>query len=551
MAKPGKAEQAYLRVAAESHDRRMKWWREARFGMFIHWGPISIKGTEIGWSRDPGPNGNRGGQFPAEVYDNLYKEFNPAKYNAQEWVAIAKAAGMKYIVFTTKHHDGFCEFDSKLTDYKITSPTCPFHRDVVKELAAACHAGGIRLGFYYSQPDEHQPDYRTATHARYIEYLHGQVRELLSNYGQVDVIWFDGLGGSSQDWDADKLFVMMRQLQPNIIINNRCGPAADFDTPEQTIGKFQNNRPWESCMTISRHGQWAWGGAQDGVKTLAECMNMLIRCAGGDGNMLMNVGPRPDGVIDPEQANRLKEMGAWLGKYGESIYGTRGGPIRPGPWGCATCKGDTIYVHILKWLGDTVTLPAINKKVLSGSALTGGKAEVKQSDDGVEISVPAGDRQEIDTIVALKLDGPAAEVMPVSLTGSLTNGKKATASNVYQNNGGYSADKAIDGEENTRWATDAGTHAAWLEIDLGQPTTFSRVRIVQEEEYARRIQKFELQYKEGDEWKSCLSGTTTPADYTHDFAPVTARIVRLNILEATEGPTINELELYPPAGKKH
>ena len=530
----------------EQREARMKWWREARFGMFIHWGPISLKGTEIGWSRDPGPNGARGGQFPAAVYDALYKEFNPTKFNAKEWVAIAKAAGMKYLVFTTKHHDGFCEFDSKLTDYKITSPQSPFRRDVVKELSDACHAADIRLGFYYSQPDEQQPDYRTANHARYIEYLHGQVRELLSHYGRVDIIWFDGLGGSAKDWDAQKLFPMMRQLQPDILINNRCGLAADFDTPEQTIGRYQVNRPWESCITICN--QWAWK-PNDEMKSLKQCLQTLIRCAGGDGNLLFNVGPMPTGEIEPRQVERLKEMGQWLAKYGQSMYATRGGPIRPGSWGCTTSKADTLYVHVLTWSGDSIMLPAINRKIVASAALTGGKAEVKQTDEGIEISVPAADRQEIDTIVALKLDGSAADVKPAAVAGSLTAGKKATVSNIYQNNADYAGGKAMDDDENTRWATDSGTHAAQLEVDLGQPTAFNRVRILQEEPYANRIQKFELQYKDGDGWKTILSGTTTPADYVKDFDTVTARIVRLNILEAAEGPTINEFQLFAPKKK--
>ncbi len=333
-------------------ESRMQWWREARFGMFIHWGPVSLKGTEIGWSRNPGPNGAGGGSIPAAEYDNLYKQFNPVKFNGKEWAQIIKASGMKYVVLVTKHHDGFCEFDSKLTDYKITSDQSPFKRDIVKELSTACRAEGIKFGVYYSQPDEHHPDYRTANHARYIEYLHGQVRELLTNYGDISVVWFDGLGGSAQDWDAKTFFPMMRQLQPQVIINNRCGVAGDFDTPEQTIGGFQINRPGESCMTISAHNAWAWGGANDGVKSLASCLQMLVNCAGGDGNMLLNVGPMPTGEINSQQVARLKEMGDWLGKYGESIYGTRGGPYKPGKSVCCTRIDHAVYIHVLHWPGE-------------------------------------------------------------------------------------------------------------------------------------------------------------------------------------------------------
>ena len=188
-------------------------------------------------------------------------------------------------------------------------------------------------------------------------------------------------------------------------------------------------------MTISRRGQWAWGGPDDGVKTLAECMNMLIRCAGGDGNMLLNVGPMPTGEIAPEQVGRLKEMGAWLAKYGASIYGTRGGPFKPGRWGVSTHKGRTIYLHVQRWPGETLTLPAIPAKIVRSTALTGGTVTVKQTADAIEIALPAGDRQEMDTVIALELDRPASEIAPLAVLAgsrSLATGKKATASNVFQ-----------------------------------------------------------------------------------------------------------------------
>ncbi|MEI8375129.1 MAG: alpha-L-fucosidase [Planctomycetota bacterium] len=396
----------------EQRIARMKWWQEARFGMFIHWGPVSLKGTEIGWSRNPGPNGHRG-NIPAAEYDNLYKKFNPTKFNSKEWVAIAKAAGMKYLVFTTKHHDGFCEFDSKLTDYKITSPQSPFGRDVVKELADACHEAGIRFGVYYSQPDSHHPDYRSANYPRFIKYLHGQVSELLSNYGQVDVIWFDGLGGSANAWDAPRLFALIKQLQPNIIINDRCGLPGDFGSPEQTVGTFQMDRPWESCITICN--QWAWK-PNDGMKSLKQCLHTLITCAGGNGNLLFNVGPMPTGEIEPRQVERLKQMGQWLEKYGQSIYSTRGGPIKPSKGIVSTHKGDTVYIHVLQWPGDSIVLPALPKKVLSATLLTGGDVKLAQVDGKITLTVAKADQQEIDTIIAIKLDGPAEDIAPMSIS---------------------------------------------------------------------------------------------------------------------------------------
>ncbi|MBI2302599.1 MAG: alpha-L-fucosidase [Armatimonadetes bacterium] len=524
-------------------DARLQWWREARFGMFIHWGPVSLTGEEIGWSRNPGPNGYGGGKTPAAEYDALFKRWNPSEFNAKQWVAIAQAAGMKYMVFTSKHHDGFCEWDSKLTDYKITSPESPFHRDVVRELADACHAAGLRFGLYYSPPDAHHPDYHV-DQARYNEYFHGQIRELLSNYGKLDIIWFDSLGGSAESWGAEQLFADIKRLQPDILINNRLGLPADYDTPEQTIGGFQLNRPWETCMTICN--QWAWR-PDDAMKPLEQCLRTLISCAGGDGNLLFNVGPMPTGAIEPRQVDRLKEMGDWLGKYGESVYATRGGPYKPNRNLASTRRGDTVYVHVFKWTGETLTLPALPAKVLESSLLTGGTVQVAETADGLALTVAKADQQAIDTIVKLKLDRPAMDIAALRTVprNLVRPGMKVTASNVYLNMAEHGADRAIDGNDGTRWATDGGTRSAWLEVDLGHPTTFDRLEV--DESYAGRVQKFELQVRDGEAWKACYQGTTIGESFVAKFDPVTAQVVRLNILEATEGPTIFEARLFSTA----
>ena len=530
----------------KANQARLDWWRAARFGMFIHWGPVSLEGTEIGWSR--------GNQIPIDVYDNLYKRFNPVKFNADAWVKLAKAAGMKYIVFTTKHHDGFCMFDTQQTDYNIMNS--PFGRDVVKELAEACRANGLQFGTYYSVCDWHHPDFPLGSPGgttrkpfpdidAYEQYLRAQVRELIQNYGPLLVLWFD----VAQEFDAKRgqgVVDYVRSLQPDILINNRCANPGDYDTPEQTVGTFQMSRPWESCITICN--QWAWKPG-DSMKSLKECLQTLVRCAGGDGNLLFNVGPMPSGEIEPRQAERLREMGAWLRKYGRSVYGTRGGPYKPGAWGCSTRKGDTIYLHVFDWGSGELDLPPLGRKIVGSSVLTGGSATVRQTADSLTVSVPAAYRRPIDTVVALRIEGDARGIPPISAVSSLTSGKRATASNVYQGDPAFAADKAVDDEEGTRWATDGGTHSAWLEVDLGQPTRVGSVRILQEAVYADRIRRFELQAKDGEEWRTLLSGTTMPADYRHEFTPVTARYVRLVIQEATEGPTINEFQLFAP-GKR-
>ncbi len=523
----------------------LKNWQDQRFGMFIHWGPVSLTGKEIGWSR--------GRETPIEVYDNLHRQFNPTNFNADEWVRVAKDGGMKYIVLTTKHHDGFCLWDTKLTDFNIMHS--PFKRDVVKELATACQKGGLAFGTYYSVCDWHHPDFPLTSPGgkvkrekfdldAYNRYLLGQISELITNCGPLFTLWndvpqmFQGRGVET--------IKLARRLQPDIVINNRTGDGGDYDTPEQRVGAFNLERPWESCMTISAHNHWAWGGASDGVKSLAACLEMLVRGAGGNGNVLLNVGPRPDGMIDPEQAGRLREVGDWLAKHGESIYGTRGGPFKPGAWGASTRKGNRIYVHVLKWNGNTVELPALPARITAAKVLAGGAAEFKQTDTTLTLTVPAARHAAIDTVIALDLDRPAMEIPPLKLAGqsaSIAIGAKATASNIHQRQRAYGADKAIDDDLETRWATDGGTKAAWLEVDLGKPQTFSKVALHEWEGAGNRIQKFEVQFKDGAEWKTIFSGTTMGSDFTRSFPAVTARIVRLNILDAKDGPTLDEFEL--------
>jgi alpha-L-fucosidase len=515
-------------------------WRDLKFGLFIHWGPVSLKGTEIGWSRGSERRGTGGkGEIPVDEYDNLYKSFNPIDFNADQWVQLAKDTGTRYLVFTSKHHDGFSMFDSKLTDYKITNS--PFKRDVVKELADACHKADLKLGFYYSPVDWYHPDYRTENHRRYIKFLHGQLRELCTNYGKIDIVWFDGLGGSADDWDSHNLLKMVRTLQPGVIINNRAGLPADHDTPEQTIGKFQTDRPWETCMTLC--DQWAWK-PNDRMKSLKDCVHTLVRVVGGDGNFLFNVGPMPDGRIEPRQADRLREIGTWLRKNGQSIYGTRGGPYKPGLWGASTYRDNKIFLHVLNWPQQGLILPAPQKKVVASSLLNGGDVTVKQTAEVIKIAAPKDQQSDIDTIIVLELDGPASQIPPTAIAPeSLTSGKKATASNIFQNSPEHSPEKAVDDDQSTRWATDSGTTQAWLEVDLGKPLTFDRVTI---NEAYDRIRKFELQRKDGEQWVTFFQGTTVGSDYSSQFPPVTTGRVRLNIIEASEGPTVWEFQLFPP-----
>jgi len=405
---------------------RMRWWTAARFGMFIHWGPVSLKGTEIGWSR--------GREVSIPVYDNLYKEFNPTKFDAREYITLAKETGMKYITLTTKHHDGFSMFATKLSDYNVMHT--PFKRDIARELADECRRQGLRFCAYYSIIDWHHPDYlprgagdkrpvKDDDFERYCAFMKGQLRELVENYHPA-VLWFDGEW--ENHWTAERgrdIYAMLRQIDPTLIINNRLGkhrafghggmtPAestvGDFGTPEQETGRFYGDRStyWESNMTICH--QWAWK-PNDQLKSLKECVDLLVTNAGYDGNFMLNVGPMPDGRIEPRQVERLREIGRWMKQYGDSVYGTRGGPFQPAKWGVSTCKDDKIFVHVLRWPGDgPITLPSVARKIVGSRLLTSGEVEVKPTEPGIVLTIPQASRQALDTIIELRLDGSALDI---------------------------------------------------------------------------------------------------------------------------------------------
>jgi len=338
-----------------------------RFGMFIHFGPVTLRGTEIGWSR--------GREVPLEEYDTLYKEFNPVLFNADTWVKAAKDAGMKYLVITAKHHDGFCLWPTAVSHYHVGNS--PFKRDIVGELAQACRRQGITFCVYFTVLDWHDPDYPVKSPhdtslnvkgdmGRFVMTMKKELKEIVTRYHPF-MLWFDGYWDKC--WtieDGKEIYHYLKTLDPRLIINNRLGKGGalsdtqsvgDFLTPEQTIGKLNMKEPWESCITICN--QWAWK-PNDQMKTLKQCIQTLERTAGGNGNLLLNVGPMMDGRMEARQITRLKEMGDWLKKYGESIYDTKGGPYPPNDLFVATRKGKKIYVHLLEKKTGVLDLPFLS-----------------------------------------------------------------------------------------------------------------------------------------------------------------------------------------------
>jgi alpha-L-fucosidase len=398
-------------------------WQSWRFGMFIHWGPVSLTGKEISWSRaNSNTNSPNHGPVPVEVYDNLYRQFNPTNFDAPEWVSVAKDAGMKYMVFTAKHCDGFLFWDSKADPYTIIKS--PYGRDVCAQLSKAAAQQGMPLGWYYSPMDWRDPDCRSANNDRFVAKMQAELKELLSGYGPIGILWFD-TDARPAPWHPESTYSLVRGLQPGLLINNRLeistgkewshqgGPLkanVDFYTPEQKIGDYDDRYPWETCMTLGT--QWSWKPG-DKIKSASEVLGILARTAGGDGNLLLDVGPMPDGRIEPRQVEVLHQVGNWLKENGESIYGTRGGPYMPTERYAATRKGEDIYLHLLKMENATLVLPPLPVNITEASLLGGGKVFVDQGSGSLTIRLePTAVAASFPghPVVRLRIKGNALEI---------------------------------------------------------------------------------------------------------------------------------------------
>lgn len=410
----------------KSHNEHMKWWREARFGLFIHWGLYSIPagkwGNETGnaeWIRETA-------HIPVGEYDGLQSQFNPTKFNADQWVAMAKDAGMKYIVITTKHHDGFNLFRSKYSTWDVSH--APFQRDIMREMADATRNAGLQIGWYHSIMDWHHPDYLPrrswevkdrpedgAEFKRYEKYLHDEVSQLLTDYGPISVVWFDGQWEST--WNAKRgksLFDLCRKLQPNAIVNDRVSSGlphiGDYTTPEQFIPDTGiPGQDWETCMTMNEH--WGYNAADTDWKSSQVLIRNLVDIASKGGNYLLNVGPTAEGEFPPEAVARLKDIGDWMRVNGDSIYDTEASVFQGLPWGRTTTRrtGDktSLFLQVFDWPKDgKLVVPAIANKPVSAKLL--GSTEhltAQREGQNIVVSLPSTAPSEICSTVELVIDG--------------------------------------------------------------------------------------------------------------------------------------------------
>jgi alpha-L-fucosidase len=396
------------------------WFQDAKFGLFIHWGAYSVMGSGE-WVMEVR-------RIPATDYEKLADAFNPIRFDPEAWVSLAKAAGMRYITITAKHHDGFAMYDSRVSDWDIVDRT-PYGRDVIGALAAECRRQGIKLFLYYSQLDWHHADYyprgRTGNSSgrpdsgewyAYLDYMDAQLRELLTQYGPLGGIWFDGMWDRPDaDWRLGQTYSLIHELQPQTMIGSNHHetpiPGEDFqmfekDLPGANTAGFNTTvvsaLPLETAETMNR--SWGFNITDRSYKSTAELVRYLVRAAGSNANFLLNVGPMSTGEIQPEFVTRLREVGAWLELYGESIYGTRGGPFAPANWGVTTQRGNTVYVHVLDWNSKVLALPDLPGRVHSARLIRDGRiVSFEVLDDAIVLRLPERPADLIDEIVAIEL----------------------------------------------------------------------------------------------------------------------------------------------------
>ncbi len=432
--------QDFTREAATQRDARMAWWRDARFGMFIHWGAYAVPAGTYNGERVAGIGEwiMSRGHIPIAQYEEFVHRFNPTQFNADEWVRIAKDAGMKYIIITSKHHDGFAIFDSKVSSYDIVDAT-PYQRDAIKALSDAAHRAGLKFGVYYSIMDWHHPDaqgpnfpdYNSRTWSnpnfgRYVDsYMKPQLQELLTQYPFIDVLWFDGEWVA--DWNDDRgrdLYNFVRGIRPTLIVNNRVGHTrqglsglnqqgqiglGDFGTPEQRVPpEGLPGVDWETCMTMN--DTWGYKSYDDDWKDTRTLLRTLIDVASKGGNFLLNVGPTAEGLIPQPIASRLHEMGDWMRVNGDAIYGTTVSPYGMPDWGRYTAKRGKAYAIVFDWPQDgRLRLTGVTQRPLRAYLLADGKAiAVEPADSGFVVQLPKVPPSTIAGVLVLEVGGGSA-----------------------------------------------------------------------------------------------------------------------------------------------
>ena len=554
----------------DSLDSKMEWWEEAKFGMFIHWGVYSVPAGFYHDKEVPGAGEwiMNWSKIPVAEYKGYAAEFNPVAYDPEAWVKMAKNAGMKYIVITSKHHDGFALFDSKVTDWDVADAT-PYGKDLLKPLVEACRKEGIRIGFYYSQAQdwnhpggaansklmkedpanpkatkinqfikEHHGHWDPVQDGNFDDYLDSiavpQVKEILSDYGDIDILWWDTPTNMTKE--RAKKFLPVLKEHPNLITNNRLGGGieGDTETPEQSVpATGYPNRHWEVCMTMN--STWGFKKNNHNWKSGKDLILKLSEIVSKGGNFLLNVGPTSKGEIPQPSIELLKQIGDWMKTNHEAIYGTLASPFPYLPWGRATLKGQKLYLHVVSWPKDGLLQVPLQNKALRAYLLADPVSNLKFEQDGERIEVKVSEQapDSILPIIVLEFEGdPKVLSIPSA-------GRTGKASSVDPKS---SVSNLFDGDPKNEWKPAKGVNTAWVEVDLIHDVSICNFSITEPwHPWENHGQEFDLQYKKGNEWIDLVSGKTNGCGHTQAFNPVTARYFRLVITGANDDvPVLNE-----------
>jgi len=536
-----------------NNEQKMQWWKEAKFGMFIHWGLYALPAGKWGDKTTFGEWIMYQNKIPRSTYSKLANQFNPQQFNAEEYVKLAKSAGQKYLVFTTKHHDGFAMFKSQASNYNIVDAT-PFKRDVVKEIADACRKYDMKFGVYYSQAqDWYHPGGAIwnntewdSTHIgnmdKYIdEIVIPQVKEILSNYGDVAVLWWDTPIGMTKNM-SQKLADLLKSY-PNVIYNNRLGAGmgGDLETPEQFIPATGfPGKNWEVCMTMNDN--WGYNAWDEKWKSSGELIKKLIDVTSKGGNFLLNVGPNSDGVIPEICQQNLHEIGQWLKINGEAIYNTQASPFPYLSWGRATRNGQKLYLHIFDWPENGKLVLPLKNKIKRAVFLANNKVNIKitKKNDVSILNLPVFSPDKNVSVIEVEFEGLTPEVLEApSINKTIIASSCDSASST----------KALtDNNNKTKWFASKGDNKASLEIDLEKTYQIQALGLIEISSadglLNKSVQNFELQYLDGNVWKKIINGRINGSGVIQEFDVVKAQRFKLIFNNEVDVPNLAEWTLY-------